>query len=275
MGKRFNSQSLEVRLHRVRRSFYRQLDLSLEPPTWVLSHVIEGEVLTRTGDVSSVAHPGQVMVHHPHYRMSEQNPNPGLHEWIAVDAWQGDFEFFKIHPLPPLVDLRDSRRYREVFARLLEVRNPLEEFALTTELLVEVVRSWEVSGSPSGHDLNGGTRFSKIVSFIDENLSKGLSRETLAKRVNLHPGSFDRAFRAEFGVSPMELVRRKRIQLAKRLLSSTDYTLEQIGDSTGLGTAPNFSRAFRQVTGESPGHFRACSKVTMEEYAKEFNLDEA
>ncbi len=275
MPKRFNSQSLELRLHRVRRSAYQHLDIAIEPSTWVLSHVIEGEVLTTTGEHSGTAKPGDVMVHYPHHRMTEQNPGPGLHEWMALDAWQGDFEFFRLHPVPSIVTLRDPPAFRAQFNRLLEVRHPLEEFAITAGLLVEVVRSWERSGTPAGLELAGSSRFSKIVNYIDQNLNHELSRESLAKRIQLHPGSFDRAFRAEYGTSPMELVRKKRIQLAKRLLSSTDCNLEQIGDMTGLGSAPNFSRAFRQIVGESPGQYRARSKMTIEDYAREFNLDES
>jgi AraC-like DNA-binding protein len=61
---------------------------------------------------------------------------------------------------------------------------------------------------------------------------------------------------AEHGSSFRSLCERQQRDLACRLLNDARYSVSEIGSLLGYGDAANFGRAFRRLTGISPGQYR-------------------
>ena len=59
--------------------------------------------------------------------------------------------------------------------------------------------------------------------------------------------------------TPHEYLLQYRLRQSKRLLLSSDLTVEQIAEDCGFNSASHFARAFRQETDISPTAFRAIS----------------
>ena len=70
------------------------------------------------------------------------------------------------------------------------------------------------------------------------------------------PGYFARSFKATTGRSPYQFVSRMRLEL-ERMLADCDRPMSDIALSTGFSSQSNFSRAFRDVMGMTPGEYRA------------------
>jgi len=68
---------------------------------------------------------------------------------------------------------------------------------------------------------------------------------------------FARAFRDAFGLPPHRYLLTRRIERATALLRSTDLPILDIALDAGWKSLGTFGRTFRDVTGESPGDFRA------------------
>ncbi len=79
---------------------------------------------------------------------------------------------------------------------------------------------------------------------------------SLAAGVNLSASRFAARFREVMGESVMSYVTRWRMNLACRLLTETDASVEQVGCRVGYDSAPSFSRAFTRRCGVSPSRFR-------------------
>ncbi len=79
--------------------------------------------------------------------------------------------------------------------------------------------------------------------------------ETVAARLGFSPATLGRRLRAE-GTSFRDLLRRKRIEGARRLLTETRLSVLEIAERSGYGETASFTRAFRTVTGESPRAYR-------------------
>lgn len=47
-----------------------------------------------------------------------------------------------------------------------------------------------------------------------------------------------------------------QLQMACRMLEDAGYTVSEIGYRLGYGDAANFGRAFKRLTGQSPGAYR-------------------
>jgi AraC family transcriptional regulator len=68
---------------------------------------------------------------------------------------------------------------------------------------------------------------------------------------------FHRTFKASFGCTPGQYVRRMRIARAQNLMTISGDPLCQIAAECGFADQPHFNRCFRQVVGESPAIWRA------------------
>ena len=95
-----------------------------------------------------------------------------------------------------------------------------------------------------------------ISTFVLDHVSEPLAVERIARRVAMSPRTLSRWCREHLGESPAELVRRLRIEEARRLLEETSLPLKDITARTGLGDASTMWRAFTRRLGVTPAAYR-------------------
>lgn len=94
------------------------------------------------------------------------------------------------------------------------------------------------------------------VSYIRNNLSNELSRESVAESVGIHPDSLSRIFKKVKGKRIDLFINDLRIDEAKKFLAETDRTIIQIAFDTGFDSVRTFNRVFYEKTGLTPTDFR-------------------
>lgn len=99
-------------------------------------------------------------------------------------------------------------------------------------------------------------RLRDISTFILEHVDEALPVNRIAAGIGMSPRTLTRWCRAHFDESPAELVRRLRIDEARRLLEETPLPLKDITARTGLGDASTLWRAFTQRLGVTPAVYR-------------------
>jgi transcriptional regulator GlxA family with amidase domain len=99
-------------------------------------------------------------------------------------------------------------------------------------------------------------RLRDVSSFVIEHLGEPLPVERVAAGVGMSPRTFSRWCRQHLDESPAELVRRLRVDEARRLLEETDLPLKDVTARTGLGDASTMWRAFTQHLGVTPAAYR-------------------
>lgn len=80
--------------------------------------------------------------------------------------------------------------------------------------------------------------------------------DDLAARCGLSATHFSRLFKAAFGTSPIDWLRRERISQAKRRLTETRDAVKEIAAQVGYADPFFFSKDFKQLTGFTPGSYR-------------------
>ena len=85
--------------------------------------------------------------------------------------------------------------------------------------------------------------------------------QRLARVSFISEAHFARSFKDAFGVPPHRYLLTRRIERATALLRDTDLAITDIAFQTGWKSLGTFGRTFRDVTGESPGDFRAREKA--------------
>ncbi|MFC9324075.1 GlxA family transcriptional regulator [Kitasatospora sp. NPDC057015] len=92
--------------------------------------------------------------------------------------------------------------------------------------------------------------------WIAEHLDQDLSAEVLAARMCLSERHFARVFKQETGASPASYVEAARVEVARRLLETTDGALDRVAAAAGLGSAETLHRAFRRQLATTPAAYR-------------------
>jgi transcriptional regulator GlxA family with amidase domain len=95
-----------------------------------------------------------------------------------------------------------------------------------------------------------------VVDWVGTTLVAELSVAALARRANVSPRTLARAFGAELGTTPGAYVEALRLDAARRLLETTDRSVEDVARSCGFGTVETMHRAFRRRLGTTPGQYR-------------------
>ena len=95
-----------------------------------------------------------------------------------------------------------------------------------------------------------------LLGFIQLNLGKPLTVNSLAKMANLHPDYLSRLFVKLTGQRPLAYIHNKRIERAQHLIVTTDMSLTQISETMGFDNVQHFSKVFKKITSLTPGRYR-------------------
>ena len=68
--------------------------------------------------------------------------------------------------------------------------------------------------------------------------------------------TFTRRFRAEVGQSPTQWIIQRRVEHTRRLLESTNLSVDQIAAAAGFGSPTLLRKHLRNSVGLSPGSYR-------------------
>ena len=235
-------------------------------------YVIDGtEYLLRSNELL-IVYPGE---EHSTGTVSE---NRGRLYWVILKAtsengrWLGLSPPFGSELLQRLLDRELPRRFRAepsvraLLEHVLSAGNPdhspaslkaqelwwgLRMQHKLVECLLAVVASRQQSPKsfPTG-------RILKIANAISQDPAEPHSVGKLAGEASLSVPQFQRRFKEEIRLPPMEYVTRRRIERATELLKSTTRTITQIALDVGYSSSQYFATVFKKFTGEAPTAYR-------------------
>lgn len=88
------------------------------------------------------------------------------------------------------------------------------------------------------------------------NLDRPLALGDLADHAKMSVRTLSRRFRAEVGNSPTQWLLQQRVESARRLLETTDLTVDQIAPTVGFGSATLLRKHLRASVGLTPTSYR-------------------
>jgi transcriptional regulator GlxA family with amidase domain len=101
-----------------------------------------------------------------------------------------------------------------------------------------------------------------VLALIAEHPDADLSVPSLARRCAMSVRTFSRVFRQETGSTPGAFVQASRVEMARRLIETSESTFEDIARSCGFGTVETMYRTFQRTLGTTPGRFRPEHEAT-------------
>ena len=173
--------------------------------------------------------------------------------------------------IPNYIKTNKYEKYYEIFKRLYMYYDTAVDFdeiilhSLILELIYILVND---SKRLVLRDNIKGSNYeviTKIIKYINENLTYNLSLEAIASFAGFSPIYFHNFFKASTGRTPREYVEEQRIKKAANMLITTDYTLAKIAYECGFSSQSYFSYAFKRKMNKTP---REYSKEVFEQYER-------
>ncbi len=120
--------------------------------------------------------------------------------------------------------------------------------------IISEYRNIEEPESP-GHR-KAGERVKTMLAYVHENYASEITVRTLASCASISSSECLRCFKEILGTTPVQYVKKYRLQLAADMLVTTDHTVTEIAGRCGFGHMSYFSRAFAQLFGVTPREYR-------------------
>jgi AraC-like DNA-binding protein len=95
-------------------------------------------------------------------------------------------------------------------------------------------------------------RIQRAYVCIQDNYNEELCLEKIARVACMSPHHFHRVFSQVYGITPLRALADRRMQMAHRLLETTDTPVSAICRAVGYHSAPTFSNLFRAKFGLPP-----------------------
>ena len=105
-------------------------------------------------------------------------------------------------------------------------------------------------------ELERSSLFAGTVSWLQQHLDEPITVDDLAARSAMSPRTFARRFLASTGTTPYQWLVRQRIQVAQRLLETSDLPIDSVAQKSGFSTAANLRKHFSRAVHTSPHAYR-------------------
>lgn len=127
-----------------------------------------------------------------------------------------------------------------------------DSFMNAVDIMLHVLKS--ASGE------NRQSRVEQAEKYIEENINRNITRTEVAQTVYLNEEYFSRLFKEETGCTFKDYVTNRKIEYAKQMLASTNFSISVIASKVGYDNFSYFSKIFRQKEHKTPQEYRNVTK---------------
>lgn len=226
----------------------------------------EGKVILN--GVTYYPKPGQLMIMPAGSTQTTEtsHDNPYARYFCHFDADIGEWPLFHAANKLFISDAPDPDAVRAIFTEMIQQfqnNDVLSTLRIQASLLNLLALCLESGGYSDfmGEFMQTSDqgKLANVLQYIDQRLKQPMEVEELAELVHLHPNYFIPYFKKFMGVPPMHYVQLKRMELAKKQLSYSDFSISDIAEQVGMELA-HFSKYFKKTTGVSPSAYRNSTK---------------
>ncbi|MGF1684865.1 AraC family transcriptional regulator [Photobacterium minamisatsumaniensis] len=208
--------------------------------------------------------------------MIQQNVNPFDSGQSVVTLLCGYFQYKKKSWLPLLRDMPSILHVKSGIDPKLDWLNSMVKILayesrtlqpgskvmvdrLTEVLVIQLLR-WHMNNqennTPGYFRALADTRLSRALSLIHKQPAKSWTVENLGSTVSMSRTAFSNHFQAIIGMTPMVYLSQWRMHIAYELLIDSNESMLSIAEQVGYKSEASFGKAFKKITGISPGQAR-------------------
>lgn len=125
-------------------------------------------------------------------------------------------------------------------------KEKLDAFAEMLPIIAEYI---EINDMLSDNNLSVAQMVKEYVKY---NISKKITLADISYSLHCSTVTLTNHFKAEYGITIMEYVTEKRMNLARHYLLSGSYSIREISEKCGFSDTEYFSKCFKNYYGDSP-----------------------
>lgn len=229
-------------------------------------YITEGEGCLEIGGAKYYPRPGQLVVMPGGIPQSYYsiNDNTFTKYWCHFTSNIGDLNLFQVLDLPYFIEVGDPKQLTSLFQSLINhsQSRELSSALMQKAVLLEIISLYidqTVQGNYELQPLNEDSQIHKIdtvMRYMERNIHRSLTVQEMAEQIHFHPHYFIRFFHELVGLSPIQYVRKLKMDRSMYVLTATDKPVSEIASEVGMELY-YFSRIFKKHTGLSPTEYRA------------------
>ena len=130
-------------------------------------------------------------------------------------------------------------------------------------LAVHLLRNHAVfaKAPPSTNGRLSAEALRQVRDYVHEHLTREITLEALATLVHLSPYHFAHKFKEATGMPPYQYVLQCRVEGAKTLLMSGQYTISAVAHAVGFASQSHLTRHVKKLVGVTPGALLPSARI--------------
>ena len=245
--------------------------------------VLSGQGTLRVGERTYHLHGRQAFLLKPSetvlYQADEQNP--WRYCWVSFNGASAK-DCMDAAGFPDGVNARDcymdTNEFLMLTWKLLEcrentLRNELRRLSLTTEFIALMIEAGDRVTPPRRHDDSSDIYVDHALDVIRCQYATVKIRD-IARHIGINRSYLTNIFKKRTGLSPQEYLLRYRLNIACRLLLTTNYPIQEVARQIGYENPMTFSKMFKSAYGVSPKVYRSQGTLSPPEPTTDINMAE-
>ncbi len=137
--------------------------------------------------------------------------------------------------------------------------------ALANVIAVQVLRIHQFNNLMEKNRAEARCHSHFIKDYIDKNYRQAINLDTLSEASYISKSYISHQFKKDMGMSPIDYLIKKRIEIARYLLLNTDYTVTEVAKQVGYDNPLYFSALFKKHADMSPTEYRKTYRQEQED----------
>ena len=175
---------------------------------------------------------------------------PSMFNYFAAFSRSGKYacRISPVSKIPAIIDsISDMMRSRPMIDYEIIMSRDI------TDLLTAAIHAMDVESSA----VNSIPRYIlDIKRELDSNFSSSFTLDELAAFTSMSKFQLSHDFTRYFHIAPMKYLNTVRLENAKKLLTSTDMSVSEVGSSVGIENTTHFINMFKRSFGTTPNQYR-------------------
>lgn len=120
-----------------------------------------------------------------------------------------------------------------------------------------MIQEWQsIANGSSKRNETGSRELDTMIIYIEKNLSQKIDLTELTHIADISLSTVIRLFKCHLSLTPIAFINQKRVQLAQKLLSSSNQSIGVVATKVGIPDQFYFSKLFKHHTGTTPLAYR-------------------
>lgn len=232
---------------------------------FILHFVISGEgtYILRNGtkETHLPLSAGDVFAVYPYEFITyKSNPDNPMHYcWVDFNGNEGEgiLEYLGFSTNNLVLHHDNPTKIYDAFLRLFNTHEKNDKYQLLLDFLflTKTIRE----GSANAPNLTHQPRkdlFVRAENYIKKHITENIKASDVANFLHLDRSYFSTIFKQEYKMSPYAYIKQHKLDCAKNLLRTTDYSVQKIANMLNFSDVYAFSAFFKKNYGVSPSQFK-------------------